>query len=89
MAQPLLIPDPRPLVDRLGQIYFRGLPERPGACLMRAAYALALRETKLKTTISCMRAKARRTAPVLFAEESAAPQRMGSPWPFTNERGMP
>jgi hypothetical protein len=33
--QTLLFPDPRPLVDRMGQEFFRRLPERPGVYLMR------------------------------------------------------
>jgi predicted GIY-YIG superfamily endonuclease len=31
----LLIPDPRPLVERLGEQFFRQAPERPGVYLMR------------------------------------------------------
>ena len=37
MAQLLLIPDPRPLVERLGLSFFRHLSERPGVYLMRDA----------------------------------------------------
>jgi excinuclease UvrABC nuclease subunit len=37
MAQTLLFPDPRPLVERLGADFFRTLPERPGVYLMRDA----------------------------------------------------
>src|SRR5258707_853571 len=37
MTQMLLIPDPRPLVDRLGREFFRQAPERPGVYLMRDA----------------------------------------------------
>ncbi len=36
-AQQLLFPDPQPLVERLGQDFFRRLPERPGVYLMRDA----------------------------------------------------
>jgi predicted GIY-YIG superfamily endonuclease len=35
MAQPLLIPDPRPLDERLGELFFRQAPENPGIYLMR------------------------------------------------------
>jgi len=34
-VQQLLFPDPRPLVERLGRDFFRGLPESPGVYLMR------------------------------------------------------
>ena len=34
-SQTLLFPDPRPLVERLGQSFFRQLTERPGVYLMR------------------------------------------------------
>ncbi len=37
MPQLLLIPDPRPLVERLGADFFRDLPECPGVYLMRDA----------------------------------------------------
>jgi predicted GIY-YIG superfamily endonuclease len=37
MGQTLLFPDPKPLVERLGRDFFRGLPERPGIYLMRDA----------------------------------------------------
>ena len=37
MAQLLLIPDPKPLVERLGPAFFRQAPEHPGVYLMRAA----------------------------------------------------
>jgi predicted GIY-YIG superfamily endonuclease len=37
MTQLLLFPDPRPLVDRLGQEFFRQAPETPGVYLMRDA----------------------------------------------------
>jgi len=36
-SQTLLFPDPRPLVERLGQDFFRQLTERPGVYLMRDA----------------------------------------------------
>ena len=36
-SQPLLFADPRPLVERLGQDFFRQLTERPGVYLMRDA----------------------------------------------------
>jgi predicted GIY-YIG superfamily endonuclease len=35
MGQLLLIPDPRPLVERLGGKFFRRAPKRPGVYLMR------------------------------------------------------
>jgi predicted GIY-YIG superfamily endonuclease len=35
MAQLLLFPDPRPLVERLGPDFFRRAPDRPGVYLMR------------------------------------------------------
>jgi hypothetical protein len=35
MGQLLLIPDPRPLDDRLGRKFFRRAPKRPGVYLMR------------------------------------------------------
>src|SRR5271170_4543452 len=35
MSQLLLIPDPRPLVERLGQRFFRHAPKRPGVYLMK------------------------------------------------------
>src|SRR5258706_7623422 len=37
MSQMLLIPDPRPLVDRLGREFFVQAPEGPGVYLMRDA----------------------------------------------------
>lgn len=37
MAQLLMFPDPRPLVERLGNDFFRQLPRRPGVYLMRDA----------------------------------------------------
>lgn len=37
MAQLLLFPDPRPLVERLGRDFFRQLPETPGVYLMHGA----------------------------------------------------
>ena len=41
-AQPLLFPDPRPLVERLGRDFFRQLPESPGVYLMRDAAEVVL-----------------------------------------------
>jgi hypothetical protein len=38
----LLFPDPRPLVERLGEAFFRQLPERPGVYLMQDATGLVL-----------------------------------------------
>ncbi|HAM70506.1 MAG TPA: hypothetical protein DCM86_02565 [Verrucomicrobiales bacterium] len=35
--QPLLLPDPRPLVERLGIPFFQNLPDSPGVYLMHAA----------------------------------------------------
>jgi predicted GIY-YIG superfamily endonuclease len=40
--QMLLIPDPRPLVERLGRQFFRQAPERPGVYLMRDAAGAVL-----------------------------------------------
>src|ERR1700691_4575130 len=37
MSQLLLIPDPRPLYERLGRRFFRQSPKRPGVYLMRDA----------------------------------------------------
>jgi len=37
VAQTLLFPDPKPLVERLGKGFFRRLPRRPGVYLMRDA----------------------------------------------------
>lgn len=37
MSQMLLLPDPRPLVERLGLAFFRQAPEAPGVYLMRDA----------------------------------------------------
>jgi predicted GIY-YIG superfamily endonuclease len=41
-SQLLLFPDPRPLVERLGAAFFRGLPETPGVYLMRDAAGAVL-----------------------------------------------
>ncbi len=41
-SQMLLFPDPRPLVERLGPEFFRGLPETPGIYLMRGAEDVVL-----------------------------------------------
>jgi len=40
--QRLLFPDPRPLVERLGREFFRGLPEQPGVYLMRDSLGAVL-----------------------------------------------
>jgi len=37
MGQLLLIPDPRPLDQRLGRKFFRQAPRRPGVYLMKDA----------------------------------------------------
>jgi hypothetical protein len=41
-SQPLLFPDPRPLVERLGREFFRQVPEVPGVYLMRDAAEVVL-----------------------------------------------
>lgn len=48
-SQTLLFPDPRPLVERLGEAFFRHLPERPGVYLMQDATGLALYVGKAKS----------------------------------------
>ena len=45
----LLIPDPRPLVERLGQSFFRQRSERPGVYLMRVAAEVVLYMGKAKS----------------------------------------
>ena len=47
-SQILLFPDPRPLVERLGQDFFRQLTERPGVYLMRDAQGNILYVGKAK-----------------------------------------
>lgn len=44
----MLFPDPRPLVERLGQGFFRQMTERPGVYLMRDAAGLVLYVGKAK-----------------------------------------
>ncbi|HZR19787.1 MAG TPA: nucleotide excision repair endonuclease [Verrucomicrobiae bacterium] len=47
-SQTLLFPDPRPLVERLGQDFFRQLTDRPGVYVMQDATGLALYVGKAK-----------------------------------------
>src|SRR6266404_2012146 len=49
MAQMLLFPDPRPLVERLGLEFFRQAPECPGVYVMRDAAGSVLYVGKAKS----------------------------------------
>src|SRR5216684_2559581 len=48
MTQILLFPDPRPLVERLGQQFFQQAPQCPGVYLMRDAADTVLYVGKAK-----------------------------------------
>src|SRR5216683_7970418 len=48
MTQMLLFPDPRPLVERLGQTFFQQAPQCPGVYLMRDAADTVLYVGKAK-----------------------------------------
>ncbi len=48
MSQMLLLPDPQPLVERLGREFFRQAPESPGVYLMRGAADTVLYVGKAK-----------------------------------------
>ena len=50
--QTLLFPDPRPLVERLGEEFFRRLPECPGVYLMQDASGVVLYVGKAKSAKS-------------------------------------
>lgn len=58
MAQLLLLPDPRPLVERLGLSFFKQLSERPGVYLMWDAQEKILyvgKAKNLKKRLNCYR----------------------------------
>ena len=73
-SQTLLLSDPRPLVERLGQDSFRQLPERPGVYLTRDASGLVL---YLGTAINLRQR--------LVHYRVANPDRMGSTLLFSSE----
>ena len=54
MAQILFIPDPRPLVERLGRRFFLNAPERPGVYLMRDDQEQILYVGKAKNLRKCL-----------------------------------
>jgi hypothetical protein len=49
MTQMLLLPDPRPLVERLGAAFFRNAPDSPGVYLMRGRDEAVLYVGKAKS----------------------------------------
>src|SRR5512137_2339225 len=49
MKQMLLLPDPRPLVERLGAEFFRQAPAVPGVYIMRDDFGTALYIGKAKS----------------------------------------